>query len=131
MGVFTLVPVTVVVGVAPGVDVAVDVTVTVGVGDAPGVDVAVGVAVTVGVLAGVFVVIGVMVGVTAAPDVGEGVGRVALGVGVLRRGLDVAVLAGMPFRALLSVASTRAASPCAPVGVARQGFGGNVGVTSG
>ena len=129
MGVFTLVPVTV--GVAPGVDVSVGVIATVGVGDAPGVGVAVGVTVTVEVLTGVFVAVGVMVGVTVG-GVGEGVGStVAPGVGVLRSGLDVAVLEGTPFRPLMPVASIRAVSPCVPVGVARQGFGGSVGVTSG
>lgn len=129
VGVFVLVPVAV--GVALGVDVPAGVNVTVGVGDAPGVDVPVGVTVTVEVLPGVVVAAGVpgTLGVTAG-SVGEGVGNmVAPGVGVLCSGLDVAVVEGTFLRPLLPVASTRAVFLCAPVGLARQGFGGSVGVT--
>ena len=70
------------------------------------------------------------VGVTAG-SVGDGVGSmVAPGVAVLRRDPDVAVLVGTPLRPLFLVASTRAAFPCTPVGLARQGLGGRVGVTA-
>jgi hypothetical protein len=134
VGVFILVPVVVIVGVS--------VTIGDGVGFAPGEDVTVGVnvavwvfpgvGVTVGVIAGCIVTVGVTgtVGV-AAGSVGEGVGSiVAPGGGVLRNGLDTGVLEGTSLRPLLLVASTRAVFPRAPVGLARQGLGGRVGVTT-
>lgn len=130
VGVTMLVPVAVAVEVAPGVSVGVNATV--GVGDIPGT----GVTLDVTVAAGVFVAVSVTVGVTgtvgdAAGSVGEGAGSiVAPGVGVLRSGPDVAVLEGTLLRPVLPVSSTRAVFPCAPVGLARQGLGGRVGVTT-
>lgn len=76
------------------------------------------------------------VGVTGAVgdtagSVGEGVGgTVAPGAGVLRTDPGVAVLEGTLLRPLLPVSSTRAVFPRAPVGLARQGSGGRVGVTT-
>jgi hypothetical protein len=122
------------VGVAPGVDVSVGVIPTVGVFVA----VTVGVLIAVGVTVGRVVAVGVTttVGVTAG-SVGDGVGKstgvtVTPDIGVFCRcaGVAEALTVGTLVRPLLLVASTSEVCPFSPVGLARQGLGGLVGVAS-
>ena len=70
------------------------------------------------------------VGVTAG-GVGDNVGEdVAPGTGVLRSDPDVTVLPGTVLRSRVLVAPTRGVFPRGSTGLARQGLGGRVGVTS-